>query len=30
MNEKRNVASRGLWVRFIIGVVISQSNRGQA
>ena len=29
MNEKRNVASLGLWVRFI-GVVISQSNRGQA
>lgn len=30
MNEKRNVASLGLWVRFIIGVVIAQSNRGQA
>ena len=30
MNEKQNVASLGLWVRFIIGVVISQSNRGQA
>jgi hypothetical protein len=30
MNEKRNVASLGVWVRFIIGVVIGQSNRGQA
>lgn len=30
MNEKRNVASLGVWVRFINGVVIAQSNRGQA